>query len=92
MAHDYDIDLGILPGQATAAEVTAALRPLSWFDVEMQELKVVARHSSGLDVDVFMHYERDGLLWHGSEIHEWWNSPFALERSSLLHSQHVTHG
>jgi hypothetical protein len=83
MAHDYDIDLGLMPGDADAATVAAVLSTLEGYIVESQDLKVVASHTSGFGADVFLHYERDGLLWHGTDIHEWWNTSFAIERDSL---------
>lgn len=83
MEHDYDIDLGILPAEADADQVVAAIADSEWFDVEVQEWKIVLKHDSGFAVDIFIHYERDGLLWHGTEIHEWWNTPFELVRSKL---------
>jgi hypothetical protein len=83
MAHDYDIDLGVLPGEADAARVVSALSNLADFSIDAQELKVVANHVSGFGADVFIHYERDGLLWHGTDIHEWWNTPFGLNRGAL---------
>lgn len=83
MAHDYDVDLGILPGEADAARIVSALSTLADYSIEAQDLKVVANHASGFGADVFIHYERDGLLWHGTDIHEWWNTPFGLERDAL---------
>ncbi len=82
MDHDYDIDLGVLPGGADPAVVGAALESAG-FEVKVQQVKVVARDESDFTVDVFMHYERDGLIWHGTEIHEWWNTPFSLKRADL---------
>lgn len=83
MDHDYDIDLGVLPEESDAETVGAALESAS-FEVKVQTNKVLARGDSDFGVDVFMHYERDGLYWHGTEIHEWWNTPFGLERADLL--------
>lgn len=82
MDHDYDIDLGVLPGETDARAVGAALESAS-FEVTVQDNKVLARDDSDFAVDVFMHYERDGLFWHGTEIHEWWNTPFGLKRADL---------
>ncbi|MEM9749097.1 MAG: hypothetical protein AAF945_20585 [Actinomycetota bacterium] len=76
LEHDYDIDLGLLPG-ADLAAAADALRSVG-FEVDEGELKLAAKLPTGFGVDVFIHYERDGLLWHGTDIHEWWNSPFEL--------------
>lgn len=82
LAHDYDIDLGLLPGDGDPGEIARALT-VAGFDVEIGEDKVVCRSESGAVVDIFLHYERDGLLWHGTDIHEWWNTPFELEPAEL---------
>jgi hypothetical protein len=82
MPHDYDIDLGLLPDSELPAAV-AALDRLPSFDVEVIGPRIVATHSSCVTVDVFTHELREGLLWHATEIHEWWNTPFDLVRTHL---------
>jgi len=77
MAHDYDIDLGLLPGADVDAARTA-IDGLPSFSVEVGGPRVVAQHESGARIDVFPHELRDGLFWHGTKIHEWWNTPFEL--------------
>ena len=44
-------------------------------------LKLV--HSSGINVDVFVHYLEQGSRWHGSNIHRWDNADFALATYEL---------
>ncbi len=40
-------------------------------------LKLV--HHNGLNIDIFIHYNIDGVVWHGSVIHRWENTAFELE-------------
>lgn len=40
-------------------------------------------HRSGINVDVFLHYRDGGVVWHGSVIHRWNNSPFTLREYDL---------
>lgn len=40
-------------------------------------------HSSGVNVDVFLHYKEAAVRWHGSIIHRWNNSEFSLSEYSL---------
>lgn len=40
-------------------------------------------HRTGLVADLFVHVEEDGVLWHGSAIHRWDNSPFELTQYRL---------
>jgi len=35
-------------------------------------------HRTGLVADLFVHVEEEGVVWHGSAIHRWDNSPFEL--------------
>ena len=83
LAHDYDIDLGLLPGDGDPAVAATALERAG-FSVKADERKIVCRDADGAVVDLFVHYERDGLLWHGTDIHEWWNTPFALEPATFM--------
>jgi len=82
MEHDYDIDLGTLPGGADHGVLARALSTAG-FEVKQGDGKIVAIDPSGFSVDVFRHYEAEGLIWHGTQIHEWWNTPFELVRSRL---------
>lgn len=77
MAHDYDVDLGLLPGNDIES-ARQALDGSPTFAAEVRHDRVVAEHTSGATLDVFLHVERDGLYWHRTEIHEWWNTPFDL--------------
>ena len=83
LAHDYDIDLGLLPGDGDPTAIVASLERAG-FDVKADDRKIVCRDSAGAVVDVFLHYERDGLLWHGTAIHEWWNTPFELDAVTFM--------
>lgn len=44
-------------------------------------LKLV--HRSGVHIDLFVHYLEDGIRWHGSHVHRWDNTEFALEQRSF---------
>lgn len=76
MAHDYDIDLGLMPG--TDLESIPGLVSAAGYDTFVEGDRIVAVHSSGARTDLFPHTERDGKYWHGSLVHEWWNTPFEL--------------
>lgn len=78
LQHDYDVDIGLLPGDGTVESISELLRQAPGFVVHTEEHRVLANHHSGIGVDIFLHYERDGLLWHATTIHEWWNQPFEL--------------
>lgn len=40
-------------------------------------------HRTGLVADLFVHVEEEGVIWHGSAIHRWDNSPFELAEYRL---------
>lgn len=77
MAHDHDVDLGLLPG-ADVDTVLTAIDGSDGFRPELLGGRIAARHTSGVTVDVFPHEHREGRFWHGTRIHEWWNTPFEL--------------
>jgi len=78
LEHDHDVDLGLLP-EVDLAEVMAAL---DGSDLELvvgvEGRWIIAVHESGLHIDLFHHELRDGLFWHRTQIHRWWNTPFEL--------------
>lgn len=78
LPHDHDVDLGLLPD----VDLDAVAAALATADLDLvtcvADRWIVAVHESGLHVDLFRHELRDGLLWHRTRIHEWWNTPFTL--------------
>ena len=77
MAHDYDVDMGLLPGHEDPSTIASWLRSIDG-DVEVRPGRIVLTTAAGVKVDLFFHIERDGLLWHHTDIHEWWNTAFSL--------------
>jgi len=41
-------------------------------------------HSSGVQVDIFLHFEEDAMYWHGSSLHRWENNKFELKFREFL--------
>ena len=98
LAHDYDIDVGLM---AADLELDSLLDKL-WARRDFAVLKVDIQpaflgsetdqprpalitiiHKTGIQIDIFIHHPglaRDGspVLWHGSSLHRWENTPFAL--------------
>lgn len=81
--YDYDVDLGMLPEDGTVEEVAEVFREVPGFTASIEDHRVFLSHRSGFKVDLFMHYEKDGLYWHVTRIHKWWNTPFDLEKVVL---------
>lgn len=81
MPHDYDVDLGLLPG-TDPDRVRLALDTVDGAAVEREGRRTVVRFGRTV-VDVFDHEERDGRWWHSTLIHEWWNTPFGLRSEEV---------
>ena len=78
LPHDYDLDLGVLPGDTSADSVADALGSLDDLTFEVEEWRVWGRDGGGVAFDVFIHYEERGRWWHATRTHAWWNTPFEL--------------
>ena len=80
LAHDYDLDIGLLPGDGTADQVAEILDASGNFGpLNVEKYRVWGDHHSGVSFDVFLHYEERGRYYHATLTHAWWNSPFGLE-------------
>jgi len=85
LEHDDDLDIGLGPATSlTATEVAQLLGGLDGFSASERDRCVTLHQiATGLTIDVFLHYERDGLVWHGTEAIEWWNTPFELTERTI---------
>ena len=77
MAHDYDIDLGVVPG-VDLDHVEMLLADDTGLRIGRHGPRLEIRDESDTVADIFAHEERGGLWWHATLIHEWWNTPFSL--------------
>lgn len=77
MDHDYDVDLGLLPG-ADVEVVTDAVRRLPDANARWIGNRLEVRLTDGAVCDIFPHTDEDGRWWHETLIHRWWNTPFDL--------------
>tara|TARA_R110002167_G_C12705210_1_gene654300 strand:+ start:10115 stop:11260 length:1146 start_codon:yes stop_codon:yes gene_type:complete len=92
LSHDYDIDIGVHTEDFDHARFVSGLRADPAFclvhiddytdlrDPDLTPVQVPAlykvMHSSGVEVDIFLHHLEDGQRWHGSARHRWWNVAF----------------
>ncbi len=83
LKHDYDLDIGLLPGDGSAADAAEALAGISRIVLNVEEWRVWGTHRSGVAFDIFVHYETDGRYYHATRTHTWWNSPFDLVEIEL---------
>lgn len=76
---EYDIDVGYFVEDAGQRTVYEAFRDAPAFvHANHSPLLIKAIHRSGITIDVFPHFAEDALVWHGSNKHRWYNTPFTL--------------
>jgi hypothetical protein len=82
---EYDIDLGFMGDINKYKALENLFLNNSDYEVTKsckEQLLLVVKYKN-ISIDIFRHYQRDGLIWHGSTIHEWWNTPFKIAKSSF---------
>lgn len=86
LSADYDIDIGIFQTDLDSLGVYNIFRDITSFKVidVIEEYLVKVRHSSGVEVDVFIHDYVDGRLRHRGRVHEWYNDNFVLDELELF--------
>ncbi|WP_018875688.1 hypothetical protein [Thioalkalivibrio sp. ALE31] len=65
------------------AHVEVSFDPDGVPHVSMRPSLVKLVHRTGINVDLFLHYRERDVVWHGSVIHRWNNSPFGLQEYDL---------
>jgi hypothetical protein len=83
LEHDYDLDLGLLPGDGDVEAVGRTLAAHRDLTVTVDEERVWGTHVNGVAFDVFLHYEEAGRVFHATRAHAWWNTPFDLSPRAL---------
>lgn len=87
---EYDIDVGFFAADIDIAVVAEAMRRSGQYaHVSSNEMLIKGLHVAGTHVDVFVHFEERGLIWHGSNKHRWYNTPFALGKIALLGREYL---
>ncbi len=46
--------------------------------IQKRPVLLKLRHQDGIMVDIFLHYREEAVIWHGSRLYRWDNSPFDL--------------
>ncbi len=85
LGHDKDIDLGVTE-QVSPDQIREVFNCSPRFIVRetVAEHTVYVEHANGTALDVFVHRQRDGRIWHEGSKARWWNTPFDLESRSFL--------
>lgn len=97
LAHDYDIDLGVMADSVDIERLSALLHesaphvcltaedqiayvqdPVDGLRSQSLPVFFKIRHTSGVLVDIFVHYREGDVIWHGSSQSRWDNSAFTL--------------
>jgi len=80
---DFDHDVGVGPGVDVASVKAIFDEDRRFFAVERGHCVTVRDLQSGVTTDIFVHFERNGLFWKGTEIHEWWHEPFSTVEATF---------
>jgi len=85
LGHDKDIDVGIMAGP-NIHELAAHLGTTGRFTVMPIKTEKLLRlkHSAGVMIDVFLHWEEDGKIHHEGQKTAWWNTSFNLNEIEFL--------
>lgn len=81
---DNDVDVGIFDDDKNSMTAMDELPKLNWvkhLHRTRNFLQIV--HKNGVTTDIFIHYHREGRIWHGTDIHQWHNSPFTLSKKKF---------
>ena len=79
LEHDNDLDIGLFAEEASTEDIVNLLRQdKSFMAVYDLGHMVQATHKNGTVIDIFLHYRDKNRIWHGTDIHRWYNTPFKL--------------
>jgi hypothetical protein len=85
LAHDTDIDVGILNGNALEYLRHALCRSSSFRLIpHFRGPRIKLAHKSGIKVDVFLHVRDGDKFWHGTETLRWSNSQWWQGNQSMF--------
>lgn len=84
IAHDYDIDVGIW--QMDINNLREIFKKNPNFIVKNYDYAggIQLYHRNGVYIDVFIHYEQNGLFYHDGDYLRWGNRPFTLAEYDFL--------
>ncbi len=85
ISNDYDVDLGFYDHEITTDELVSFLSKNPDFNVKRTGPNgyiVVVKYKT-VYFDLFNHYKKNQKVWHSTQIHSWWNTPFDLSEYSL---------
>ncbi|MGH8558874.1 MAG: adenylyltransferase/cytidyltransferase family protein [Methylococcales bacterium] len=81
---DYDMDLGFFESEISKDQVYKKLKESPYFNnVYIKPYIIKAKHKNGVAIDFFVHYQEGRHIWHGSNIHRWYNSNFFLQKANF---------
>lgn len=88
LSHDYDIDVGVYGELEKLKEIF--LKDKNFI---LQNLTykggVQMHHINGIYIDVFLHYEENGVIYHNGDFMRWKNTPFELVEYDFLGSKYL---
>lgn len=91
ISHDYDLDVGVFESDLEKLrDIFIKSKSFILNDNGFVENLVQVFHINGVHIDVFMHYEKDGKIYHDGHFTRWSNSPFKLIKREFLGQNYLT--
>ncbi len=84
LAHDYDIDVGVYFSDLNRLRELFIKNPNFVLKSHTYQGGVQVHHNNGVYIDVFLHYEENGLIYHNGDFMRWKNTPFELIKYEFL--------
>lgn len=77
---DNDIDIGVWAEEKNELELYNIVKGTKRFrtiSLLPNMLKIVDQND--ITIDVFLHHKCENTIWHGTDVHRWYNTPFLLK-------------
>lgn len=88
LSHDYDIDVGVYTELEKLKELFVQNKNFTLKNLSY-EGGVQVYHINGIYIDVFLHYEENGAIYHNGDFMRWKNTPFELVEYDFLGSKYL---
>lgn len=87
---DNDIDIGVWADETDIGKIKKLLvhDPRYLYAYEMQHM-IKVKDRNGIIIDIFLHYKDGEFIWHGTDIHRWYNKQFQLKRFCVGNNEYL---
>lgn len=88
LPHDKDLDVGVWEDSIDRDTLNRICELSGCFEVASNKDKLIKlKHINGTFIDIFIHYYKDGKVYHKTSKLFWWNKPFDLKTYTFLNQE-----